>query len=927
MSDNPFLIMSNEEAYYAYASLESNIVIGIKKSNNEVFGQMYFPQSNDYLTENIYQWSLPIEEKTKIWRLTKDDINKYSSGFPIGDFFQFNPQEVLPLSYITVTDKSYILINQKKLDNEINFDGRVWSSSGQPIAPEDLVPNLNLQYKLTFSGDMSNLPEIEDEDIIEIHYTYLNVKPLENNTYYDIVVYYNGSLNFSDISYVLDDYVAIGDADLYEAEFNPVIDTTDIKEEVIAYYNNWWSGVSNIDEESYIVYEEGITHNYDLKFYKYEDDNFILLDTVNTVSVPIEETEIPITARQSITITSQIGKPQEEWDSESDGWKYWGFSGSLYSDSPLTLVRIFDVPSNLKEQINWPTESEQTSTSDEDWVNLYLSFSIPESTEIKELEGAALLNFGNIDANDEAGNNYGVAINSSDDYLNLPARAISLFKSKIDPNASIKVSYDYQGILGTLPDSANIKDKTADIYAQYMAGTQGIYTDNMYIGDKDQFIAFYDIGNGKKNLRISAKEIFYEIKYSNVYTQFVDEDPENPYVVTEDDTTIYYYFDETDNEYKEVDSPIGKSPSGEGWFIVTGTTEDLTSWEEHLESNRLQYFWQNLQRQEADGDKPAYPAGSYMASGNKRKFDASDSRTYGYNSFLDNSSFNIRYNNIDLIRLGREIELNNIISNNEEIIGSEPSIKISSSDGLQIFKKIGEGSNVDYPAVIKMNKKATVFGIENIENSNGFIKFSNDGEINISNVLYISSSGIRLAETAEFKIGNNDTFLRFFKNSNTNEYGLELKTSYFNLSSGTIQNTKEENAEQQINVSILQPLENATDKLAKQNENIEARLRSIENNDYDQTAKLILDYGGEDKNPFIIVGAGGVTKNYVEILEDKISIKQGSRLDDARDINKTTITPTEITTERVNIGKDENGTDVGYYWQYRQSGHLSLRIR
>ena len=46
---------------------------------------------------------------------------------------------------------------------------------------------------------------------------------------------------------------------------------------------------------------------------------------------------------------------------------------------------------------------------------------------------------------------------------------------------------------------------------QYMAGTQGIFTNNMYIGDKNQYLAFYTDQNGDKHLKISAKEMVYEI--------------------------------------------------------------------------------------------------------------------------------------------------------------------------------------------------------------------------------------------------------------------------------------------------------------------------------------------------------------------------------------------------------------------------------
>ena len=129
------------------------------------------------------------------------------------------------------------------------------------------------------------------------------------------------------------------------------------------------------------------------------------------------------------------------------------------------------------------------------------------------LIGGALIDMGREDGT----SNYGVGVNSSDNTVNLPARAISLFETVVDKNQSIKVSYNYRGILGTLPNLN--ADKVSSYYSSYLAGTQGIYTDNMYIGDKDQYIAFYtDSGDidsttqkPKKKLRIKAKEIIYGI--------------------------------------------------------------------------------------------------------------------------------------------------------------------------------------------------------------------------------------------------------------------------------------------------------------------------------------------------------------------------------------------------------------------------------
>ena len=136
-----------------------------------------------------------------------------------------------------------------------------------------------------------------------------------------------------------------------------------------------------------------------------------------------------------------------------------------------------------------------------------------KSNNVAELEGGALISFGYYD-NDtqyEKGiHNYGIGINSSDNYVGLPERAISLFESKIHPDQSVKVTYDYKGILGTLPDlGSDIVDRS--VFANNMAGTQGIFTNNMYIGDNTQYLAFYTDKNGNKQLKIKANQVVYEV--------------------------------------------------------------------------------------------------------------------------------------------------------------------------------------------------------------------------------------------------------------------------------------------------------------------------------------------------------------------------------------------------------------------------------
>ena len=133
-------------------------------------------------------------------------------------------------------------------------------------------------------------------------------------------------------------------------------------------------------------------------------------------------------------------------------------------------------------------------------------------TDLASLEGGALIDMGNkANGDGEVGtSNYGIGVNSSDNTVNLPRRAISLFETVIDETRNPKVSYKYRGILGTLP-TLPVSDVYDSIYNQQMAGTQGIYTDNMYLGDSNQYIAFYEDENGNKQLKIKANQIMFEI--------------------------------------------------------------------------------------------------------------------------------------------------------------------------------------------------------------------------------------------------------------------------------------------------------------------------------------------------------------------------------------------------------------------------------
>ena len=126
---------------------------------------------------------------------------------------------------------------------------------------------------------------------------------------------------------------------------------------------------------------------------------------------------------------------------------------------------------------------------------------------LEELKGGALVDMGREDQS----SNYGIGVNSSDNINNLPRRAISLFETAIHSNNTPKITYEYTAILGTLPPLST-EQVNRNIYTN-MVDSQGIYTNNMYIGDVNQYVAFYtgnETPTPQKHLAIKAKEFMLE---------------------------------------------------------------------------------------------------------------------------------------------------------------------------------------------------------------------------------------------------------------------------------------------------------------------------------------------------------------------------------------------------------------------------------
>ena len=176
------------------------------------------------------------------------------------------------------------------------------------------------------------------------------------------------------------------------------------------------------------------------------------------------------------------------------------------ADSTIQNILLTNGLTHVYQVVNVNTSTSEVTLEDAAaFVNAVKQVGETDDDVLKQLEGGALVDMGRKDGS----SNYGIGVNSSDNTVNLPARAISLFETEIDETKSVKVSYKYRGIFGTLPE-LDATSVDMNIYNN-MVGTQGIYTDNIYLGDLQQYLAFYTDENGDKKLRICAGQIMFEI--------------------------------------------------------------------------------------------------------------------------------------------------------------------------------------------------------------------------------------------------------------------------------------------------------------------------------------------------------------------------------------------------------------------------------
>ena len=263
--------------------------------------------------------------------------------------------------------------------------------------------------------------------------------------------------------------------------------------------------------------------------------------------------------------------------------------------SHIYKIKSINVNTNSSDSSDYVVEDGDYVPTDSDTTEETLEYTneiclegagaILEITTLDDLAGGSLLDFGSHKQDEEGldipgDHNYGIGINSSDNYVNLPPRTISLFETTIHPDKSIKVTYNYRGILGTLPKLSN--DLVSPLYTRYMEGQQGIFTNNMYIGDKNQYMAFYTDEQGRTQLRVVAKKfevlpddgdlidlgnsivdqkIQYNVSISTEYNSLEEDWALTPYEVGENE----YLWQRTYVKY--ANGTIDYLPSEEGYYV------------------------------------------------------------------------------------------------------------------------------------------------------------------------------------------------------------------------------------------------------------------------------------------------------------------------------------------------------------------------
>ena len=409
-----------------------------------------------------------------------------------------------------------------------------------------IVDNETVEYSCECTNGVAEITVNEViEEPVRIQFVYRKCDPLEVDDYTFVLTYVGEQINiFSGTltAFERDNKVCLGNYDRYIEGFEPEpVDVVDVPAEGI-----------ELDSSKEIQYQDGHTYKYKITF---GGEDFTKIsdigELIRTYTPELEEGEEP----ETVSVTYEF--------------KYVGNLNLLDGDASNTGEDFLVISMREKES----GDDYETTLYVREAGSYVFDISLDEEgSNVVELEGGALISFGfevdnsNVDGQGytyrvkdvkEGMNpsalhlyekdssttpptftltedtepetipetdipktyyarfkNYGIGINSSDDYIKLPARAISLFDTVIKPNASIKVEYNMQAVLGTLPYGVifptDSQDSGGIIYNQFLANTQGLFTDNVYLGNATNYLTFYtdQTDNNTKKLRITGADIY-----------------------------------------------------------------------------------------------------------------------------------------------------------------------------------------------------------------------------------------------------------------------------------------------------------------------------------------------------------------------------------------------------------------------------------
>ena len=225
-------------------------------------------------------------------------------------------------------------------------------------------------------------------------------------------------------------------------------------------------------------------------------------------------------------------------------------------------------------------------------------------------------------------NNYGIAINSSNSDVVVPSRSISLYTARgnvVDGEISGPLAFDYQAILGTLPQMTKKGKVSTEIYS-HLQGTQGIFTDNMYIGNENEYIAYYtytEDGQSKKKLSIVVSDLYINAgggvsqNVSDAISEINDElAQQNSHLLIENDNVTLYSVHEVEQEEKI--NGITLTSAGIQFFTDNVVTNKDT-WIDNVSLNSQEIYFERMYPRSFADKEDMKGEGNLVAMGRKNR--------------------------------------------------------------------------------------------------------------------------------------------------------------------------------------------------------------------------------------------------------------------------------------------------------------------